>query len=177
MANQILVTYATRYGSTQEVAEAIAATLREGRLEVDIQPMRNVQTLQGYSAVVLGAPLYIGRWHKDAHDFLSAHREALVLRSVAIFALGPIGTDEKEMQGSRAQLDHELAKYPWLKPAALEVFVGRYDPAKLSFTHRLLTVVPASPLHGLAAADHRDWDAIRAWAGKLPGQLQPSPAS
>ena len=64
------------------------------------------------------------------------------------------------MRRSRRQLDKELAKYPWLKPVALEMFVGKYDPSKLGFFDRLL---PAS--------DHRDWDAIRAWANALPAQL------
>jgi len=77
MSASILVTYATRYGSTQEVAEAVAATLREGGTELDIQPMRKVRTLERYGVVVLGAPLYIGRWHKDALRFLSRQREAL----------------------------------------------------------------------------------------------------
>ena len=53
MSDSILVVYATRYGSTQEVAEAVAGTLRERGLEVDLQPMRNVRSLEGYRAVVL----------------------------------------------------------------------------------------------------------------------------
>jgi menaquinone-dependent protoporphyrinogen oxidase len=168
MATSILVAYATRYGSTQEVAESIAAALREGGLEADLQPMRSVKTLDAYRAVVLGAALYVGKWHKDAHQFLSRHQAALIQRPVAIFALGPIGTDEKEMQGSRAQLDKELASYTWLAPVAMEMFVGRYDPARLRFPDSLLTRLPASPLHQLPASDQRDWAAIRGWANTLP---------
>ncbi len=66
MSASILVAYATRYGSTEEVAEAVAATLRERGLAVDIQPLQQVPTLEGYRAVVLGAPLYMFHWHKDA---------------------------------------------------------------------------------------------------------------
>jgi menaquinone-dependent protoporphyrinogen oxidase len=172
MANKILVAYATRYGSTQEVGEEVAARLRENGRQVDVQLMRNVQTLEGYRAVVLGAPIYIGKWHEDAHRLLSQHQKALVQRPVAIFALGPLGTDEKEMQGSRAQLDQELAKYPWLTPVAVEMFVGRYDPAKLNFSHKLLAALPASPLHGRAASDHRDWKAIRAWTSELYAKIR-----
>ena len=162
MSSLVLVGYATRYGSTQEVAEAVAATLRECGLAVDIQPVREVRALAGYSAVVLGAPLFMFRWHKDALRFLSQHRKALIERSVAVFALGPTHDpyDEKEWQDSRDQLDKALSKFPWLSPVALEMFGGKYDPAKLRF-----------PINWLAgkepASDLRDWTAIRAWAADL----------
>jgi menaquinone-dependent protoporphyrinogen oxidase len=162
MSGSILLAYATRFGSTQEVAEAIAAVLREAELEVDIQPMQEVRTLDDYDAVVLGAAVYNARWHADAHLFLSQHQEGLMQRPVAIFALGPVSPSSAAMQNSRRQLDKELKKYAWLKPVALEMFVGKMDPTKLGFFERLVT--PAS--------DHRDWNAIRAWANTLPAQLQ-----
>ena len=102
------------------------------------------------------------RWHPDAHRFLSQHQATLRQRPVAIFALGPLSNSDTAMRNSRRQLDKELAKYPWLKPVALEMFVGKYDPAKLGFFERLLST----------ASDRRDWDAIRAWAATLPAQLQ-----
>ncbi|MFZ2071502.1 MAG: flavodoxin domain-containing protein [Halobacteriota archaeon] len=169
MSTSVLVAYATRYGSTQEVAEAVAATLRERGLEVDIQPMRKVRTLEGYRAVVLGAPLFMFHWHKDARRFLSRHREALMERPVAIFALGPFHDEEKEWQGSREQLEGELAKFPWLTPVALEIFGGKFDPAKLRFPWSFL---PA--LKNMPASDIRDWTAIRAWADNLAAKLQPA---
>jgi len=72
----VLVTYTTRYGSTQEVAEAIASTLREHGLKVEVQPAPEVRTLEGYGAVVLGAALYAGQWHRDARSFLKRHLRA-----------------------------------------------------------------------------------------------------
>jgi menaquinone-dependent protoporphyrinogen oxidase len=169
MSTSGLVGYATRYGSTQEVAEAVAATLHECGLAVDVQPLRQVRALAGYSAVVVGAPLYMFRWHKDARRFLSRHRQALTERPVAIFALGPVHDphDEEEWQNSRAQLDKELANFPWLSPVALEIFGGKYDPEKLRF--------PISLFAGSEpASDLRDWTAIRAWASSLSAKLEPA---
>ena len=158
----ILLAYASRYGSTQEVAESIAAELRQGGLEVELQPVQEVKTLDSYDAVVLGAAIYNARWHPDAHQFLSGHQEALWKRPLAIFALGPLSTGEAAMQRSRRQLDKELQKYPRLEPLAIEMFVGKMDPAKLGFFDRLMT--PAS--------DHRDWQAIRLWAKALSERLE-----
>lgn len=168
MSSAVLVGYATQYGSTQEVAEGVAARLRECGLAVDTKPVREVRSLAGYSAVVLGAPLLMYNWHKDALRFLSRHRDALVERPVAVFALGPVHDphDEKEWQDSRAQLDKQLAKFPWLTPIALEMFGGKFDPTKLRFPINLLA--GKEP-----ATDIRDWTAIRAWASDLAAKLDP----
>jgi len=168
MSASDLVAYATRYGSTQEVAEAVAATLRERGLAVDIQPMRNVQALDQYRAIVLGAPLYMFHWHRDALHFLARHREALMQRPVAIFALGPFYTEEKEFQGAREQLDKELAKFPWLTPRAITIFGGKFDPQQLTFPYNL---IPA--LGNMPTSDVRDWTAFRAWANELTVEFQP----
>ena len=167
MSASILVAYATKYGSTQEVAETIAATLREDGAAGVCQPLSKVRTLEGYTAVVLGAPLYMFRWHKDAIRFLSRHRQALMVRPVAVFALGPFHDDAKERQDARGQLDKELLKFPWFAPVAIEIFGGKFDPEKLRFP---LNLLPA--LRQMPASDARDWTAIRAWAHSLAAQLQ-----
>lgn len=171
MAINVLVAYASTHGSTQEVAEAVAATLREHGLAVDLQPARNVCTLEGYSAVVLGAPLYMFHLHKDALRFLSQHQKALTGGlPVAIFAGGPFASgDEKEWQEVRKQLDQELAKFPWLRPVAVEVIGGKFDPARLHFPWNL---IPA--LRQMPPSDLRDWEAIHRWTSILAAQLQPA---
>lgn len=165
MTASVLVAYATKYGSTQEVAEAVAAALRENGLRTEVRPMSEVRKLDGYSAVVLGAALYMGHWHKDASSFLKRHRTGLSGLPVAIFSLGPLTTAEKERQDSRAQLDRELAKASWLAPVSIEVFGGVINPAKLHF-----------PFNHMPAGDARDWTAIRAWACKLVALFRPEPA-
>ena len=171
MSTSVLVAYATKYGSTQGVAEEVAAALREHRFEVDCQPVNKVQSIDKYGAIVLGAPLYIGAWPKDALSFLARQQAALAGRPIALFALGPLSAEEKEREDARGHLDKVLAKLPWLKPLAVEVFAGKLDPAQLRFPDSLLTVLPATPLHGMAAKDARDWTAIRTWAESLAVRL------
>ena len=99
-------TYASSYGSTQEVAEVVAATLREQGGEVDLRPIREVRTLAGYSAVVLGAPLYMFHWHKDARRFLSRYQSVLTGGlPIAIFAGGPFGTGDEQAVARSAPTD------------------------------------------------------------------------
>jgi menaquinone-dependent protoporphyrinogen oxidase len=167
MPDPILVAYGTRSGSTKEVAEAVAATLREHNLDVDIQAMKTVSSLAGYRAVVLGAPLIMGRWHKDARRFLSRHKAALEECPAAVFALGPVHNVEEEWQGARGQLDKTLAKYPQFKPIAIEVFGGKFDPALLGFPWKLLPGLKKIP-----SSDIRDWTAICTWASNLAEKFQ-----
>jgi menaquinone-dependent protoporphyrinogen oxidase len=167
MATSILLGYATRYGSTQEVAARIAAALRECGAAVVCRPLREVKSLDEYGAVVIGAPLYMFRWHADAMHFLGKHHKALLSRPVAVFALGPFHDDAKERQDARAQLDKELLKFAWFKPVAIEVFGGKFDPATLAFPYNLIPALKKMP-----PSDARDWAVIDAWAAGLAAQLQ-----
>ena len=170
MMTQVLVAYGSRYGSTQEVAEVVAATLQERGLAADVKPAREVRSLDGYDGVVLGTPLYLGALHKDVRALLEKNTRALADRPLAVFALGPIKADDG-LDGSRDQLSTALAKTSAPKPIATGVFVGAYDPARLGFKDKMLTALPASPLHGEPAHDDRDWAAIRAWASDLSSRL------
>lgn len=159
----ILIAFATRYGSTHQAAEIVADVLRQAGLKVDLQPMNEVKTLDHYDAVVLGAAIYNAKWHSDAHQFLSQFQQALCQRPVAIFSLGPTTRNPAAKRRSLSQLDKDLEKYPWLKPVALEMFVGKYDLSKLGLGS-LGRLVPLS--------DQRDPNAVRAWAKALPAQLE-----
>ncbi len=169
MGIKILVTYASTHGSTQEVAEVVANMMRERGLAVDLQPVRNVRTLVGYTAIVLGAPFYMFHWHKDAHRFLARfQRELTSGLPTAIFAGGPIEDSPEQWQDRRSDLDKELAKFPWLTPVSVQLIGGKFDPSKLRFPYNL---IPA--MRNMPARDLRDWTAIRAWANDLAEEFQP----
>jgi menaquinone-dependent protoporphyrinogen oxidase len=161
MNGPILVAYATKHGSTREVAEAIAETLAHYGLEVELRATDAAGDITEYAGVVLGGALYTGRWHAEARRFLERNREPLAALPLAVFAMGPRTLDPHDVAESRAQLDRALAKVPELKPVAVAIFGGVIDPAKLRF-----------PLSRMPASDARDWDAIRAWASSLARRMR-----
>ena len=152
----VLIAHASKYGSTHEVAEAIAATLRGPGLEIDVQPAAEVHDLAPYDAVVLGAGLYAGRPHRDARGFLRRHGAQLAELPVAVFGMGPLTLEAEDVEASRHQLEHALAKHPDLHPVAIRVFGGAIVPERMHF-----------PFSQMQAADARDWEAIREWAREI----------
>jgi menaquinone-dependent protoporphyrinogen oxidase len=164
MTGPVLVAYASKYGSTQEVAEAIAATLRERLLRAVVRPADEVDDLVEYSGVVLGGGIYMGRWHRDARGFIKHFEDDLRALPVALFALGPVDDDPKHRAGSEKQFASALKKVPF-EPVAAALFGGAVDPRKLSF-----------PFNHMPAADVRDWDAIHTWAAGLAETFLSVPA-
>src|SRR3954471_10421456 len=82
---RILVAYASRHGSTREVAEAVATALRSHGLAVDATPPPDATLRRGYAGVVLGGAIYRGRLHKAARRFLARHHDTLAGRALAVF--------------------------------------------------------------------------------------------
>ena len=125
---RILVTYATKKGSTREVAEAIALRLEGHGLTTTLLPAAEIDELDGFDAVIVGGALYTGRWHADARRFLKEFREPLAGVQLAVFAIGPLTTSEEHVAGARKQLDHALEKTPEIAPVAVAIFGGVIVP-------------------------------------------------
>lgn len=156
---KILVTYASKYGSTREVAEAIAKYMETKDYSLSVLPLGKVRSLSGIDAVIMGAPFYMFRWHKDAILFLARFAEKLPKIPTAVFALGPFHDVESEWLEIGSQLDKELARFPWFHPVEAKLFGGKFDPVSLTFPFNLIPALKEMP-----ASDIRDWAAIDTWA-------------
>lgn len=147
-----LVAYASKRGSTEEVARAIAARLREAGHHVDVRSADMVTDVRDYDAVVLGGSLYFGRWHGEARAFVHRHRSALGERPLAVFALGPKTLERREVARSRHQLLAALTRLG-CDPQSIAIFGGVVNPAQ----HRF-------PFNRMQRSDARDWKEIESWA-------------
>ena len=171
MSNKILVTYASRTGSTVGVAEAIGKTLAEVGAQVDILPMQQVENLSPYSAVVAGSAIQNKQWLPEAMQFVQTNRAELASKPFAAF-LVCMTLGMRNGESYRPFVSGFLAPVRSLvKPVSEGLFAGTLDIAKIpSFGDRLKFRL--SVLFGAwSEGDHRDWNAIREWAGGLRSQL------
>ena len=161
----MLVAYATRNGSTAEIASAVGKELESAGHSVVVKEMKAVTSLEGYDAFVIGAPVYMGKVI-DITKFVGRFKDTLAGKPVAAFAVGlaVVSNDPKQQEESRKALEASLAP---VKPVAVTLFGGVVNPAKLSFIQRKMTEPAKSPI-----GDFRDWNAIAAWARELPGLMK-----
>ncbi|MGD1994532.1 MAG: flavodoxin domain-containing protein [Anaerolineae bacterium] len=157
MSNRTLVTYATRAGSTAEIAAAIGESLAQRGVAVDVKPVKEQPDLSGYQVVLIGSAIRMGRWLPEAMEFIEANQTALNQLPVALFTvhMNNLGDDEDSRTARRAYLD---AVRPLLDNAEEVYFAGEMDFSRLSFFDRLIAKAVGS-----VESDERDWDKIRAW--------------
>jgi menaquinone-dependent protoporphyrinogen oxidase len=165
MSARILVVYATRHGSTAEIASAVGKELESAGHAVVVREMKTVTSLEGYDAIVIGAPIYTGKVI-DINTFVRRFKDTIARKPVAAFAVGlaVVSKDPKQQEDSRKALDASLAP---VKPVAVTLFGGVVNPTKLSFIQRKMTELAKSPI-----GDFRDWNAIGAWGRELPASMK-----
>ncbi len=166
MSARILVAYATRNGSTAEIAQAIGRELTNTGLAADIAEIKTVSNLASYNAIVIGGPLYMGSVDGMIGKFVGKNREQLMKLPVAAFVVGlaPKNPDPSAVGMAMASLKKSLEP---VKPVASVLFAGKLDPAKVNFVMRKFLEMAKIP-----AGDFRDWDVIAAWARELPSLLK-----
>ncbi len=158
MSNKILVTYASRGGSTAGVAEAIGKTLTANGAEVEVRPMQEVTDLTPYAAVVAGSAIQGKQWLPEAMQFVQTHRAELNRKP---FAWRKQAGVEDWLSPVRALV----------KPMSEGFFAGVLDINKVpSMSDRIKFRI--SVMSGVwSEGDHRDWDAIRTWANELSSKV------
>lgn len=166
MKEPVLVAYASRYGATREIAEAVARVLEARGSAVHCCPAEAVEALAPYRAVVLGSAVYEGDWLVEASDFVRRFAPELAQRPLWCFSSGTAGAAPTEtMQGwTHPRLLTSL--FAELQPQGHAVFGGRLEPRRLSVGDWWR--YPS--LRGVRG-DFRDWEAITAWANGVADAL------
>jgi menaquinone-dependent protoporphyrinogen oxidase len=161
---RVLVTAASRHGSTREIAEAIARGLTSRGVEADARPVEELESLDDYDAFVIGSGVYVGHWLEPARELVETQAAALAAAPVWLFSCGPLGAPEAlKPEGEPVDVE-ELVRTT--QPVEHRVFAGRLDRSLLGFGEKALVVAVRAP-----EGDFRDWDAIDAFAGEIAERL------
>jgi menaquinone-dependent protoporphyrinogen oxidase len=159
----LLVAYASRHGATAGIAEFIGSRLADHGIAIEVRRVDCAESLDGYDEIVLGAPVYDQRWPDEASDFAARFAAALAARPLWLFSVGSFGDTQrlvgrvthKEPKG----IDSLLAE---LRPRDYRVFRGVIEKGQWPFWSRAFF-----HLLGGRLGDHREWDAIAAWADRI----------
>ena len=173
---RVLIAYATRFGSTREIALAIAHELNTAGLNAHAAETSSGLIPEDYDAFVIGSPLYGGTWLSSAGVFAAVMSERMKGKPVALFSVGTLILKNPR----RGQAEHtdfiaglvETARGSvGLNVVADAVFSGYFDRSNLPLCLRIIDLFVPTP-----QGDRRNWPEIQAWAKSLVPKFTSSPA-
>lgn len=169
-----LIVFGTRYGSTAEISEEIARTLREKGIEVDVVNLKEerVENLGGYDLFLVGSGIKMGKWTKEPQRFLKKNEGSISDKQVALFVSCGSADDPGERDEARSKyLDQMESRYPRMRVISKGLFGGKYDPGAGLMMRMVMRGMredlEEKGLNPDEPYDFRDWDAIREWAVEL----------
>lgn len=162
---RVLVAYASKQGSTKEVAESIAETLKTESFETDVKSIDTIANVEEYDYVVVGAPINGMRWMQDAVDFIGIHQSDLMYKQTAFFSLSYTAVLGRKLWRNQIvkAFDGVSKQVPPIKTGT---FAGRVD-GELPGVVRFIFGVPKD-----APSDQRDWDMIAHWTRDLANDFR-----
>jgi len=168
MDKKILVSFATYHGTTGEVAKAIGETLIKHDYVVDILPVKEVQDVSPYSAVIVGSAIHGGKIHEDVLHFLEDHEENFRKVPVAYFVCCMTMRDDNpetryQAEGYLAEVFNKVSE---VRPISIGFFGGVLDFKRLDWLARLVVKALRAP-----EGDYRNWDAIIHWSEEVAATL------
>lgn len=168
----VLVTAASRHGSTAAIAERIAEVLRSQGFAVTDLPADQVGSVAPFDAVVLGSAVYTGHWLASARALAERVGIEAGGHPVWLFSSGPVGDPSRKlvqkMGADPVDLPETLGA---TKAQGHTMFAGRLDRHNLGGLQRAALYAFRS-----IEGDFRDWQAIETWAKSIADQLHEAEA-
>jgi menaquinone-dependent protoporphyrinogen oxidase len=164
-----LVAYATKHGSTAEIAEAIGETLRKRGIPTVVAPADAVRSIDEFGLVVVGSAVYMFRWQGAAIDFLKRFDRQLRDRPTWLFASGPTGGTPKD----DARVAEILATQPAPSGHVAKLAARIEARGYRTFGGRVTSDMGGIFERWVPKGDWRDFDAVVDWANAIADSVQP----
>ena len=157
----ILIVYATKCGSTAEIAQAIGESVAKSGALVEVRPVSKVTSVAEYDAVIAGSAIRYGAWLTEATEFLMENQEQLSVIPTAVFTVHMLNLDDTE-EDRKVREGYLTTVNEYIHPISAAFFAGNMDFSKLSFFEKIV-----SKAVNAVEADKRDWDTIRTWGTEM----------
>lgn len=155
--SRVIVAYASRMGSTREIAEVVADELRQTDHTVTIAPCSVAPDTAGFDAAIIGSALYGRRWLPDAEHYVRRQARDLMNRPTYLFQSGAcrVAAPGVTPMASPRAVRRIIHRAGLADPVT---FSGRIDPTQ----PRPLRLTPWKTT-SVVSGDVREWNVIRAW--------------
>jgi len=170
--NKILIAYASRSGTTEEIACFIEKIFIELNFNVEIKPIKSVTDLKVYNAVIIGSAIQYDTWLPEVRQFIKNNLNTLTKLPVSFyFSCLTLSQQSQKTRLKALTYSNKLnSLFPQLKPVSVGQFAGVLNYSKLSFLYRFIFKA-VMPILGVKEGDYRNWGAIKEWAEDVHSKL------
>ncbi len=121
MEKHVLIAYASKCGSTAEIARTVGETISKNGIFVDVKPINEIDSIDGYDAVITGSAIRYGAWLSEATQFLIDYQERLNHIPTAAFTVHVmnLGNTPEEVQIREGYLN-SIKEY--ISPKSVVIF-------------------------------------------------------
>jgi len=166
MTNRILIAYASKCGSTTEIAKSMGKVLLEKGYEVEILPVSQVKSMDGYDSILAGSAIRVGAWLPEAVEFVKNNQTTMQKIPTAIFTVHALNW-ENTSASEALRKNYTNAIKHLISPVDEVFFAGKIDYSTMTFLEKMLSKAVKA-----VEEDRRDWTVINGWAAEIPNKLR-----
>jgi menaquinone-dependent protoporphyrinogen oxidase len=165
MIKKILIAYASKCGSTAEIANTMGTVLLEKGYEVDVFPVNQAKNLDGYDGILAGSAVRVGAWLPEAAEFVKNNQSALHKIPTAIFTVHGLNWENTSVCEALRK-NYTSGVKQLISPVDEVFFAGKINYSTMTFLEKMLCKAVKA-----IEEDRRDWSVINGWAAEIPSKL------
>jgi menaquinone-dependent protoporphyrinogen oxidase len=155
-----LVAYATREGQARKIADEIVVVGTEMGVHMVEEHIGQLgdDVAEGYAGVIVGASIHMGRFEKEALQWIKEHKTELEAAKASFFGvcLTAAKEDEEALVEMTSYLDRLRDETGW-HPEMMTMFAGALPYTTFGFIKRLL-VKQLGKAAGMGTDTHKDYE-------------------
>lgn len=159
---KVLVVYSTLSGCTTTIAKRIGVDLIAYGVRPVVASVEEFPQVEGdYDAIIFGSGMRMGKFHKEAREWLQTNIDILSRVPIAFFSVGlkPAGAQPGAIAQAERDLQDVVSSFGGaFRPTAAAVLPGWKRSEGFKTMEKL-----ALRVYPLEDGDYRDWNKVDSW--------------